>query len=253
MLKPHSVIVGGTRGIGRVLVNKLVSQGHSLSVLGRRRPEKDVPSDCRFWQVDVSDASSLLDTFSSVISWGGNISRLVLLQRYRGDAADSWHGEIATSLTATRTLIEAAKEKFSPDGEKSVVLVSSVASRLIASEQPLAYHLAKAGVEQMARYFAVVFGPLGIRVNVVVPGTVIKPENQEFYQRNTPLQEIFNSVIPLQRMGTAADVVDAIDFLGGAKATFITGQVLTVDGGVNLMAPESLAVSLVGQLGPKTK
>ena len=244
--KSHCLIVGGTRGMGRVLVEHLAHAGHGVSVIGRRAPERKLPRGVRFWAVDVTDPEKLSQTLADIIKRAGKLSRVVCLQRFKAAEGDAWVGEIATSLSATRLIIETLAEKFSPTGDKSIVLVSSAASDVIASEQGPGYHVAKAGLNHMARYYAVVLGPKGIRVNVVSPGTVLKPENRDFYLGNAELQALFQRTIPLGRMGTAAEIAEVIDFLGGPKASFITGQTLLVDGGVNLLSTETLARSLKG-------
>jgi NAD(P)-dependent dehydrogenase (short-subunit alcohol dehydrogenase family) len=242
--KPHSLIVGGTRGMGRVLAQHFADAGHRVSVIGRRAPERKLPRGVRFSAADVTNPAMLSQTLAGIIKQAGKLSRVVCLQRFKAADGDAWEGEIATSLSATRLIIETVAEKFSPTGDKTIVLVSSIASDLIASEQGPGYHVAKAGLNQMARYYAVILGPKGIRVNVVSPGTVLKPENRDFYLGNTELQTLFQRTIPLGRMGTAAEIAEVIDFLGGPKASFVTGQTLLVDGGVNLLSPETLARSL---------
>lgn len=244
--KPHSLIVGGTRGMGRVLAEHLAAAGHRVSVIGRRAPERKLPRGVRFWAADVADAALLSATLAGIIKQAGKLSRVICLQRFKAAEGDAWEGEIATSLTATRLIIESLAEKFSPDGDKSIVLVSSAASDVIAAEQGPGYHVAKAGLNHMARYYAVVLGPKGIRVNVVSPGTVLKPENRDFYLGNAKLQALFQRTIPLGRMGTAAEIAQVIDFIGGPQASFITGQTLLVDGGVNLLSTETLARMLAG-------
>lgn len=245
--KPHSLIVGGTRGMGRVLAEHLARNGHRVSVIGRREPEKKLPRGIRFWQADLTREKALRKTLSDIVRSGGKLSRLVCLQRFKAAKGDAWEGEIATSLSATRLLIEALAGQFHPAGDKSVVLVSSAASDVIAAEQGPGYHVAKAGLNQMARYYAVVLGQAGIRVNVVSPGTVLKPENRDFYLGNERLQALFKRVVPLGRMGTAQEIAEVIDFLGSSRASFITGQTLLVDGGVNLLSTETLARSLFTQ------
>ncbi|HBJ82282.1 MAG TPA: NAD(P)-dependent oxidoreductase [Verrucomicrobiales bacterium] len=243
--KPHSLIVGGTRGIGRVLAEHFVKAGHRVSVIGRRSPEKKFPRGIRFWPADLLDAAKLRQTLTALIKRDGRLNSLICLQRFKSEG-DQWEGEIATSLTATRQIIEQLSSQFVPGENNSIVLVSSAASNVIASEQGPGYHVAKAGLNQMARYYAVVLGPQGIRVNVVSPGTVLKPENRDFYLGNEKLQRLFKKTVPLGRMGTAAEIAEVIDFLSSAKASFITGQTLLVDGGVNLLSTETLARSLAG-------
>lgn len=245
--KPHSLIVGGTRGMGRVLAEHLARIGHRVSVIGRREPVRKLPRGIRFWPADLTKAKKIRETLEEIVRKDGKLSRLICMQRFKATAGDAWEGEIATSLSATRLLIESLADHFHPKGDKSVVLVSSAASEVIAAEQGPGYHVAKAGLNQMARYYAVILGPKGIRVNVVSPGTVLKPENRDFYLNSKSLQTLFKKVVPLGRMGTAQEVAEVIDFLGGPKASFITGQTLLVDGGVNLLSTETLARSLSDQ------
>ncbi|MBK8038281.1 MAG: SDR family oxidoreductase [Verrucomicrobiaceae bacterium] len=244
--KNHSLIIGGTRGMGRVLAGHLAKAGHRVSVIGRREPSPKLPRGIHFFSADLTQTDKLPEVLGEVVRIGGSLSRLVCLQRFKVAPGDAWLGEVATTLTATKIVIESLAEKFAAHGDRSIVLVSSVAAHLVASEQGPGYHVAKAGLNQLARYYAVILGPKNIRVNVVSPGTVLKPENRDFYRGAESLQTMFRKTVPLGRMGTAQEVASVIDFLGGPAASFVTGQTLLVDGGVNLVAPETLARLLAG-------
>jgi NAD(P)-dependent dehydrogenase (short-subunit alcohol dehydrogenase family) len=102
----------------------------------------------------------------------GPLTGAVFLQRFRGEG-DSWDGEIRTTLSATKFLVENLVADFDPEGRGAIVMVSSNAGRYVARNQPLSYHVAKAGLNQMTRYFAAVLGKKGIRVNAVSPCTVL--------------------------------------------------------------------------------
>lgn len=240
----HTLVIGGTRGIGRVVADLLVSEGRRVTVVGRRPPETPLAEGAEFFPMDLTDLAALDERLKLLLERHGGLCSLICLQRFKAAQGDSWEGEIATSLTATRRLIEVSTPYFPAAGGGSIVLVSSAASRVIATEQGPGYHVAKAGLDQMARYYAVVLGPRGIRVNVVSPGTVLKPENEKNYLADAALQSLFKEVIPMGRMGTALEVARAVSFMCGADASFITGQTLLVDGGVNLLSCETLARSL---------
>jgi NAD(P)-dependent dehydrogenase (short-subunit alcohol dehydrogenase family) len=141
-------------------------------------------------------------------------------------------------------------DDFIGDGDKSIVVVGSIGAESILDEQPVGYHVAKAGMQQMVRYYALPLGHLGIRVNSVAPSTVLKERSKEFYLAHPELTGLYDSINPLGRMGTSQDVIDAIAFLCSSRASFITGQDLVVDRGASLRAPESLArrvASIEGQ------
>lgn len=240
----HSLVIGGNRGIGRVIAMELAEAGHRVSVVGRSPLAVNGPiPGVTAWTGDVSQFDTLQPVLEQIAETAGPPNHLIFCQRFRGQD-DTWEGEINTSLTATRNVIEYLKDRFAPQADKSIVVISSIASNLIAEEQPLGYHVAKAGLDQLVRYYAVTLGKLGIRVNGVRPGTTLKPESQHFFLDNAPLHELYTSVIPLGRMGTAADIAQLVAFLCSRQSAFITGQLITVDGGASLLSQETLARKL---------
>jgi len=243
----HSLIIGGSRGIGREVVRLLERQGHKVSVIARQLPAQKTARVPRvnYWSADVRDETALATALRKIIKSAGRINHLVFLQRYRG-ADDPWQGEIETSLTATKTTVELLKDNFAA-GEKSIVIVSSINATLIsATSLPLGYHMAKAALCQMVRYWAITLGARGIRVNSVSPGTVLKEESEEFFLNNTSLRELYQRITPLRRFGHAKEVANVIGLLCSNKTSFVTGQDIVVDGGVSLQWQESLARELVG-------
>lgn len=246
MKNAHSLIVGGTRGIGFALVRMFAAQHHRVSVIGRRIPlgkDKRI-RNVHYWATDLRDRRGLLKTAAQIIRKNGKVHNLVFFQRYRGEGND-WKGEIETSLTATKELVEYAVDQFDEASDHSIVIVSSLASHLVAYEQPVSYHVAKAALSQMVRYYAVTLAPRAIRVNGVEPGSVLKEEAKDFYLRNRRLVERHKEVIPLRRMGVPDDIAHAIGFLCSTQASYITGQNIVVDGGLSLMLQTSLAHRLV--------
>ena len=245
MKVPHTLVVGGTRGSGRALVRTLASENHFVSVIGRRPPmeeDRDL-GNVRYWTVDLLDEGSLSQAWSELVDQDGKVSNLVFFQRYRGDG-DSWAGEIETSLTATKNMIDRWTAERDDSDQSSVVVVSSLASDFIAEEQPLSYHVAKAGLNQIVRYYAVALGPQGVRVNAVSPGIVLKDEARDFYRQNQHLHDLYRSVTPLGRMGTPEEIANVIAFLCSPKSSLITGQNILLDGGVSLQWHETVVRKL---------
>jgi 3-oxoacyl-[acyl-carrier protein] reductase len=238
----HSLVVGGTWGIGRTVARRFAAEGHAVSVLGRREsPEEELPG-VRSWQVDVADASARAEALAAAVRENGALRNVVLLQRFRGDG-DSWQGELAVSVDATKKIVEQVAGSFTREGG-SIVIAGSHASHLVADEQPIGYHVAKAALRQMARYLAVQLGPRGIRVNCVTPGAVLKEETADRY-REDPWSAAVENATPLRRIGTADDVADGVVLLCSPGAGFITGHELVVDGGLSLVWQESLIRAVV--------
>jgi len=243
----HTIVVGGTRGIGHVLANMFHDQGQVVSVIGRKPPHESTKSssNLHYWFLDLTNKGKVASTLREIVDKNGKVNNLIFFQRYRGTEND-WHGELDVSLTATKDIIDSLVENFdtSINGKASIVIVNSMASRFIAQEQPLSYHVAKAGLTQITNYYAVSLGKKGIRVNSVTPGAVLKEESKDYYVNNEKIHDMYKKIIPIGRMVTAEDIAKSISFLCSDQASAITGHNIVVDGGLSLSWHESLARSL---------
>jgi len=245
MKKKHTLIIGGTKGIGRTLVRTLSKRGDIISVIGTTlSDDANFTPNVHYWSVDLLDRKRLLLVLDDILQKNGKMSYLVCLQRYRGKG-DDWTGDIETTLTSTKILIEHLADEFDGDGDNSIVLANSIVVKFVVENQPLSYHVAKSGIDQMIRYYAVNLGPKGIRVNGVAPGTIIKERSRDYYFKNKRLQSFYKKIIPLNRMGTAEEITHIIEFLCSPKSSYITGQTIVADGGLTLQWQETLARKFV--------
>jgi NAD(P)-dependent dehydrogenase (short-subunit alcohol dehydrogenase family) len=208
----HVLIVGGSSGIGKQIQPHLWREKHTVTPLPR--------------QVEPP--------------MGVAVDGLVLCQRYRGDARDDWQGEFRASMTRAKGCIEGVVEDME-DGGGSIVVMASVAGVSVEEEQPVSYHAAKAALIEMVKYYAVTLGPKQIRVNAIIPGLTIKPEARAFYDANPELEATYTDITPLGRMGTVEDIANLVDFLISPKSSYLTGQAITLDGGIGLRSHWALA------------
>lgn len=201
------LVVGGTKGIGRVIAETFTDRGSSVTAIGRGHALAAAPYDV-----------------------------IVFAQRYRGHNPSAGHWDV--SIGVTRQILGWIGARC-PRGA-SIILISSAAARAVLSEQPDSYHLAKAALEQLVRYYAVQLGPKGIRVNAIAPGATIKPESSVFYAEHPELVSLYEQHCPLQRMGTADDVANVALFLASDQASYLTGQTIVLDGGLSCVSQESI-------------
>ncbi len=239
MKRPHTIIVGGAGAIGSVITASCIKDGHKISVIGRRAsvPHSWARHGKTYWSADVSNPAEFSGLFSKIIAVNGKPHNLVFCQRYRGER-NEWDGEVGTTVKATCGIMQALRHRLA--GEKSVVIIGSMGARFVDERQSLEYHLAKAGIEQIVRFQAIKLGKLGIRINCVVPGTLIKYDLKKYPPEMKNAYKRFGHYVPLGRMGTSMDVANAVLLLCDSKASFITGQTLVVDGGLSLCGQESI-------------
>lgn len=245
-MSKHILVVGGTKGIGRVFVKKFAKKNYQLDVISRNVPkEPENTKKVKYWPLDLNKSEKIPGVIKKIVASSGKLDGLVFFQRFRGER-DSFEGEMQVSVYATQSIIENLQDSFNEKGEKSIVIVNSIARLFIAEEQPLSYHVGKSALNQVIKYYALTLGCKGIRVNGVSPNTVVKPEAEGFYKENKELCDLYKDISPLNKMTMADEVVDVIGFFMSQDSRAVTGQDIVVDGGISLQWHEGLARKVKG-------
>ena len=184
---------------------------------------------------DVSNQSTASSCVADAAEALGGLDGLVLNvgigrgSRLSGTTADDWDAAFAVNVRAHFLAAQAAVDYFEPGS--SIVFVSSVAGLRPGSGIP-SYDSSKAALAGLCRHVALESGRRGIRANIVAPGLIDTPLGR-IASAGRPTRD--RTPVPLGRQGTAAEVADSVVFLLSNRASYITGQILAVDGGLTLI------------------
>ena len=238
--KALALVTGASKGIGRAICVELAKAGHRV-IVNYRSDEKGAAetltmvrsagSDGRIFQFDVTDIEQSQEAVEHIIKEEGSVDILV---NNAGITADGlfimmprrdWDRVIETSLNGFYNVTKPVLEKMIRRKRGSIVSIASVAG-LVANRGQANYSAAKAGLIAASRSVASEVARLGIRVNVVAPGLI-----HTDMIKDAPIDNI-KTLIPMARIGQPAEVAKVVRFLCSDDASYVTGQVLSVNGGM---------------------
>jgi len=235
---PVHLLIGAAGGIGSAVARALTEPGDTVLLTGRTaEPLEQLAAelDQPWQQLDARDFQAVDDAVSGLVEEHGqidgaiNCAGSVVLKPAHLTTPQDYDDVIATNLTTAFALVRAAAPQMRKTGG-SIVLVSTAAvSAGLANHEVVA--AAKGGVEGLVRAAAATYGARGIRVNAVAPGLVVTPQTQKLVD-NERQADASRAMHVLDRFGQPEDVASAITWLVHPDNTWVTGQVLGVDGGL---------------------
>ncbi len=243
-----AVVTGGAGGIGGAAVRQLVDGGGRVAIVDQNRAAADALAEsigdtALAIIADVSDEADADRIIAETVERFGHVDLHVLnagipgsLARFEELTVDDFDSVIAVNLRGVFLGLRAAFRQYAVQSSGGSIVVTGSICSLRGSDDLIPYHTAKHGAIGLMRSAAVHGGERGVRVNAVAPG-IILTELLQSTPGGTADAEARAHIAPQRRPGTVDEVADLITFLLSDRAGFLTGEVISIDGGANAMNP----------------
>lgn len=242
--KPQALVTGGTRGIGKAICLELASRGYDIAFTYKSSQHlaDELSKECeakfkiraKGFQADVADCQSWEATLDQILKDFPNVEVLVnnagisidgLSMRFKMEDFDQL---MNTNVRGAFIACQAVTRPMMKQKKGSIIFISSVIGQMGNSGQ-VPYATTKAALFGMMKSLAKELGSRNIRVNAITPGFISTDMTESLPQAS---KEAILSDIPLGHFGESKDIAHAVAFLAGSESTYVTGQVLAVNGGL---------------------
>jgi 3-oxoacyl-[acyl-carrier protein] reductase len=238
------LVSGGSRGIGLAIGTMFAQEGCRVAIAARHMgdleaAQRKIGGQCSIHPADATDADACAGLVAGVTeSWG----RLDILVTCAGSGASvqpgqetaaEWQRMVALNLFSATNLITAATPLLAQSAPASIVCISSICGRE-ALGAPVTYSAAKSALDAAVKNLSRPLAEMGIRINAVSPGNIYFPGgvwDRKLLENPEAVNAMLRRDVPLRCLGKPEWIAEAVAFLASARAQFITGANLAVDGG----------------------
>jgi dihydroanticapsin dehydrogenase len=238
------IVAGGATGIGRAAVRGFRERGDNVLLVDHRPQALDLakeeaPGRIRIVQRDLAEPNAPVETVAAAIEEFGSLDTVLITAALMLSAPlDQWTGEmwdrsVALNLRMPFFFAQAAAPHLAKSDNASVILISSTGA-IRGHAGMSAYQATKAALPGLTRSLTAELGPLGIRINTIMPGWIDTPFNDPFWQFQRQPDERRKEIekqIPLRRQGTPDEVSSMVLFLASPAGRYIAGTSIVIDGG----------------------
>lgn len=239
-----ALVTGGGSGINQRIAERLAEQGASVALVGRTQAKLDgvaggivsAGGKAAGFSVDVRDYEALSAAIAMAATRFGKIGIVICGAAGNFPAlantmsANAFKSVIDIDLLGTFNTCRAAYEQLERPGASIVTISAPQAVQAMVMQSHVC--AAKAGVDMLTKSLALEWGPLGVRVNGVIPGAVADTEGMDRLAPPGPVRDALARQLPLQRVATKDDIADTVLFLCSDAAKYITGAIIPCDGGM---------------------
>ncbi len=259
-----AIVTGGAAGLGRAMVEKFVAEGAQVVIadIDRERGESlaaELGRHALFVETDVARADQVEALVATTVEKFGGLHIMVnnagiptsMRARFLDDDLADFHRVMEVDLLGVLLGTQHAGRHMAANGGGAIINITSIGG-VQAGRTELTYRAAKAGVVHFSKCAAIDMAPDDIRVNCIAPGAIVTDilatatshlENDEAVEQ---LREVMKSIRPLNRQGMPNDIAEAAVYLAGERASYVTGTVLPVDGGMTAGLPTNALEALSG-------
>jgi dihydroanticapsin dehydrogenase len=238
------IIAGGATGIGRAAVRGFRARGDNVFLVDHRPQAADLvheaaPGAIRFVQRDLAEREAPARTVNEAIAEFGTLdtvlitAALMLSAPLKDWTHDMWERSVALNLRMPFFFAQAAAPHLAKSDNASIILISSTGA-IRGHAGMSAYQATKAALPGLCRSLTAELGPLGIRINTLMPGWIDTPFNDPFweYQKDPDGRRAeIEKQIPLRRQGQPDEVSSMVLFLASPAGRYIAGTSIVIDGG----------------------